>query len=170
LSVAASGVGTWAWSLVKAIPGIGTVAGIIGQMAIAGSVTAALGYGFLSLVESGKEVNSDSLKKAMEDNESKAEEKAKEIKRFGEAMKKVGFKNESEQINKELKLTFNLSDVSDPRILILSLNGDYSDEITEINKDSESISIDSESWPTGEYFITLKSTNLPDIAVKVEKI
>jgi GTP-binding protein Era len=62
VAAAGSSIGVWLWSLVKTIPGLGTIGGAVGQMAIAGTVTAAVGHGFLELCEKGENIDKDSLK------------------------------------------------------------------------------------------------------------
>jgi len=75
---AGSTVGLWAWSLIKTIPGLGTTAGIIGQMILAGTITAAIGYAFQYVYENQLELNHKNLKDGFNKNKRRAKEEAQQ--------------------------------------------------------------------------------------------
>jgi hypothetical protein len=165
LGAAAAGtVGTWLWSLVKAIPFLGTVAGTIGQMAIAGAVTAVLGYGFIRLLESGKEVNAANLRSAIEEEKDRASQVKEEVKRFYPTIKRVGFKIDPPESATKVRVYFNLRELSSPNLTIFAAVGDT--KVThELQNHWTYFDVDLARFNRGKYFIVLTADNLPKSGV-----
>jgi uncharacterized protein (DUF697 family) len=73
LSYAAAQAGMWAASLLKAIPGVGTGAGMAIGAAVAGTFTVSLGVTFKAMARSNSPLTKEALEKARKDPAVKAE-------------------------------------------------------------------------------------------------
>lgn len=70
--------GEFLGSMLKFIPGLGTVVGGALQMAIAGTVTAAMGIGMKNMLKKGETVNAENLKRHAQEAKSEAKSLAKQ--------------------------------------------------------------------------------------------
>lgn len=165
-SYAASNIGIWAWSLVKTIPGIGTVSGAVGQMAIAGTITAALGYAIVELLEKKEPITKDSLKNAINRNKEKAKKVAEEVveekKNSVELMQEILFTQDKDLIGDEIEFNFNLEKLSQPKLTIKNIKTG-SESFYTLSKRQKNISIDTSDFEEGQYEAKLTANEIPDI-------
>ncbi len=79
-------VGEWAASLIKTT-GAGNVIGIPMQMAIAGTITAMIGYGFINMLEKGLPITKENLKKEAKKEKERAKADVEKSKQTADELK-----------------------------------------------------------------------------------
>jgi uncharacterized protein (DUF697 family) len=172
-AIAASQVGQWIWSGVKIIPGLGTIAGGIGQMALAGSLTALLGYAFVEICENELDFTTEKLKEQAKRAENKAKQVFKEfkdrMKKDKESRKKISFNANPTKFTDQIEFLVNLNNHTSAKIRIINEDGE------EIWKHELSSKIDSIVWspkdlPEGKYFASLHLENLIPLFQLLEKV
>ncbi len=116
--------GEWLASLVKLIPGVGSVLGGAAQLTIAGSVTAAIGFGFRNLCEKGLEFTKENLKREANNERDAVKNVAKDIeskeKLSRELKKSVGFRVKQTGSKNNFQFIFNLQDVTQGSVRIVN--------------------------------------------------
>ncbi|MCH8568721.1 MAG: hypothetical protein LAT67_10675 [Balneolales bacterium] len=165
-SYMASDIALWAWSLVKTIPIFGTKAGVIGQMTIAGSVTAALGFGLVQLLDKGEEVTASNLKRAARQNKDRAVKLSEEIvnqqKEALSKLNKVRFQQDNYISHEAIVFRFNLEGICDPVLKVSNLQN-ASEKLYALNNRDKEYTLDIRTYEKGQYKATLIAPKIPDI-------
>ncbi len=157
-----SNIGLWVWSLVKIIPGLGTIIGIVGQMTIAGTLTAALGFAIIQLLERNEEINIDNVNKAARQNKRKAKslakEKVNEAKKYKDLIDHVNLKQSSDQVTESISFTFNLDKLENPKLKFVNLSSGK-EEFISLKKEISHYKFDLKDRESGPYMVSLISDN-----------
>jgi len=172
-AIAASQVGQWIWSGIKIIPGLGTIAGGIGQMAIAGSLTALLGYAFIEICENELDFTAENLKEQAKRAENKAKQVFTEfkdkMKKDKENRKKISFNANPTKFKDQIEFLVDLNNRSSAKIRIINEDGE---EIWkhELSSKTNSIVWRPKDIPNGKYFASLHLENLIPLFQSLEKV
>ena len=172
-AIAASQVGQWIWSGVKIIPGLGTIAGGIGQIVIAGTLTAILGYAFVEICDKELEFTTENIKEYAK----RAEDKAKHVftefktkmKKDKESRKKISFNANPTKFTDHIEFHVDLNEHSSAKIRVINKDGK---EIWrhELNSNTNSVVWKPKDLPDGNYFASLHLDSLIPIYQPLEKI
>jgi hypothetical protein len=104
----------------------------------------------------------------MKRNKDKGKKVADEVKRHAEKMKSVGFEADQTTVEDNLTLRFSLSQLKDPKIVILAASGNFF-ETHNLSSNDKELTLDTSAWDKGDYIISLKSLGIPDIGINVTK-
>ena len=161
-------------SFVKLIPGIGTVAGGMAQMLIAGTITYSLGLAVKDVFEKDQELNKENLKKAADavDKEKvkrKREELKKKMKKTKAAQKEIGFIAQPKEFKNEIRFLFTIANYRSANLRVTSENG------VEIYKKKLNTKFKSTKWNTtdlksGQYLTYLECSGLMPICIDIKKL
>ncbi len=169
----ASNVGLWLASLIKFIPGAGTILGQLLQMPIAGGMTFSLGLVMKNLLVRDVEINKENVKEAAdgidknEINKKKKELKEK-IKRTKKAENEINFHAYPEKSNTAVTFHFNIKHYENVTLRVTNI--EEGDVLLERKLDSN---IESTVWDVNEisddtYMAFLDCEGLIPIGIKVE--
>ncbi len=168
---AAAKVGEWLASLSKSVPGIGTVVGGAIQMAIAGTVTYSLGLAVLSLLEKGRPLTEENLKREKDNQDPeelkrKKEELKQQAERTRQAEDSIGLNVQILEKDKSLLVSFDASNYS---TISLSIIGDNYEEIfrARIKPTDNSYKWSYENEDSTNYMVNLTCDDLLPVAKSV---
>lgn len=172
-AIAASQVGQWIWSGIKVIPGLGSIVGGIGQMAIAGSLTTLLGYAFIDICENELDFTAETLKEQAK----RAENKVKQVftdfknkmKKDKKSRKKISFNANPTKFSDHIEFLVDLNKHNSAKIRVINEDGE---EIWkhELNSKTNSIVWRPKDLVEGKYFASLHLDNLIPIYQSLEKV
>jgi len=172
-NVATSGIGNWAWSLLKTLPGLGTAAGIAGQMVLAGTLTGTLGLAIIQVMEKGGDLNADQIKRIMKDKKGEAEKMAEEAKNKYSSqiddMKKIDFKCLTTEVNDILTITFNANHHQNTIVEIRNSNSEVL-HTHNVRGHNQRIDMPFGKYPKGAYSAVFKADNLKEIKIFFVKL
>jgi len=168
-----SQIGLWLASLIKLIPGLGTIVGQLIQMPIAGGMTYALGLAMKDLLERDVNINVNNVKEAAggidkdEINRKKKELKEK-IKRTKNAEGEINFHPYPEKSNSAITFHFNINNYNNVTLRVTEVeDGDVLLERSLDNKIENAV-WDVSKIGNGTYMAFLDCDGLIPIGIKVE--
>ena len=162
--------GMWLASLVKGIPGAGTITGMIAQPIIAGSLTATLGIAFKYMSEKNIPINRRNMKEELKKAKLESEKLVAELRQKAEQTKAVAkainFRATPEEFSKTIEFLFNISGYHDIRIRVTEVSGH---EIwnSKIDEGVDRISWTPENLAQGKYIAFLDIGGLVPIPIQI---
>ena len=156
-------VGMWIWSLVKTIPGLGTVTGAIGQMAIASAVTVAIGKAFKYLCEHNRPFTTQEMKsagRATRDEVSRTNATLKaQLEKTERYRQRINFHAVPDEFLRTTTLHFDLSGMVPGKLEVFDVNRNivFSKNVYD---NSNQIIVDLTSYPSGKYDAQLSLSGL----------
>ena len=172
-AVITSNVGIWLGSFTKAIPIIGTVFGILLQMTIAGTLTAALGLAIIEILEKEQDFSiknvMDLMKKKKGEAKNFAEKQVKNYKSNIKDIKIIQFKCETPEVQDTLVLTFNAHRHTNTRIDIINSKGNVL-HTHDVDGENQRIDMPFNEYEKGSYSAVFKADGVQDITLFFVKL